>query len=61
MKGMARKKTTTATDEQKDRWGITRTWDRAHGEYLAGRAVMDAADAAGLEMERKWGIGRCAS
>lgn len=36
----------------------TRTWDRSHGLYLAGRAVLDEADAVAAEMEAKWGCGR---
>lgn len=37
---------------------ITRTWDKSHGLYIAGRAYLDEADLTGSEMEAKWGVGR---
>jgi hypothetical protein len=33
-------------------------WQASHGQYLAGRAALDDADALALEMERRWGVGR---
>lgn len=38
--------------------GNTATWSRSHGTYLAGRAVIDEADATAAAMETKWGCGR---
>lgn len=37
---------------------ITRKWASTHGQYIAGRAYVDEADATAMEMERKWGCGR---
>lgn len=36
----------------------SRSWDRSHGEYIAGRAALDGVDAVAVEMEGKWGNGR---
>jgi hypothetical protein len=36
----------------------TRTWAQSHGMYLAGRSVLDEADAVAAAMEAKWGCGR---
>lgn len=33
-------------------------WQANHGQYLAGRAALDEADALAVEMERRWGVGR---
>jgi hypothetical protein len=37
---------------------ITRTWDRSHGTYIAGRAYADEADHTAAQMEQKWGADR---
>jgi hypothetical protein len=37
---------------------ITRTWDRSHGTYIAGRAYADEADHTAAQMEAKWGADR---
>jgi hypothetical protein len=36
----------------------TRTWDKSHGVYIAGRAYLDEADQNAADMERYWGAGR---
>jgi hypothetical protein len=36
----------------------TRTWDKSHGVYIAGRAYLDEADQTAADMERYWGAGR---
>lgn len=36
----------------------TRSWDRSHGTYIAGRAYLDEADLTASEMEAKWGADR---
>jgi hypothetical protein len=36
----------------------TRTWDKSHGVYIAGRAYLDEADQTAADMERVWGAGR---
>lgn len=41
-----------------DGFSPTRTWANHHGTYIAGRAHIDGADAAAIEMEAKWGCGR---
>ena len=33
-------------------------WATTPGMYLAGKEALDAADALGVEMDRKWGVGR---
>lgn len=33
-------------------------WHKTHGTYLAGRAAIDEADAAAIQAERFWGVGR---
>jgi hypothetical protein len=38
--------------------GPSRTWATSPGQYLAGRAAIDEADALAAEMEAKWGVGR---
>ena len=38
--------------------GVPHSWSRTHGTYLAGRAYIDGADQAAIEMEIKWGAGR---
>jgi hypothetical protein len=38
--------------------GPSRTWANSPGAYLAGRAAIDEADAAAVEAERRWGVGR---
>jgi hypothetical protein len=35
-----------------------RSWDRSHGEYIAGRAALDGVDVVAVAMEDKWGNGR---
>lgn len=36
----------------------TRTWDKSHGVYIAGRAYVDEADQTAADMEQHWGAGR---
>jgi hypothetical protein len=36
----------------------TRSWDRSHGTYIAGRAYLDEADQTAAQMEAKWGADR---
>lgn len=38
--------------------GPSRTWANSPGQYLAGRAAIDEADAVAAEMEFRWGVGR---
>lgn len=33
-------------------------WHKSHGTYLAGRAAIDQADAAAIQAEKVWGVGR---
>lgn len=33
-------------------------WATTPGMYIAGKEALDAADALGVEMDRKWGVGR---
>lgn len=33
-------------------------WQETPGQYLAGKEALDAADFLGVEMDRKWGVGR---
>lgn len=41
-----------------DGFEAQRTWANHHGTYIAGRAHIDAADAAAIEAEERWGCGR---
>ena len=36
----------------------TNRWDRSHGEYIAGRALLDGVDVTAVAAEEKWGNGR---
>lgn len=36
----------------------SRTWDRSHGTYIAGRAYVDEADLTASQMDGKWGVDR---
>jgi hypothetical protein len=53
---MAKKTTQFAAQESSG--GISRTWDKTHGLYIAGRAYADEADHTASQMEIKWGMGR---
>ena len=55
---MARTKDIIAGDTTVRPMSDERSWARSNGAYISGRAYLDGADQAAVEMEAKWGADR---